>query len=386
MPVAIAPGPINLAAVIPRRFNARTLALVAVAVSLGGALTGAEPAPPPGVASGVAAPPAPKAAKSTTTIPKERRLVPITVLSAYGSQFLLNGQPTFLYGISYYGALGASRETVRRDLADMRRHHFNWIRVWATWAAFENDVSAVDAEGHPRDEYLARLKAIVIECDRRRMVVDVTLSRGNGVTGPPRLQSLEAQRQAVKTIVETLRPWRNWYLDLSNERNIKDKRYTSLEELQELRELVRQLDPKRLVTASHAGDLTRSDVGKYVKSVKLDFLSPHRPRGEGSTAQTGAKVTEWQEELKRVGRLAPVHLQEPFRRGFGAWEPKAEDFVQDALAARKAGAAGWCFHNGDERARPDGQPRRSFDLREQRLFEQLDEQELRAIRLLEREF
>ena len=34
------------------------------------------------------------------------------------------------------------------------------------------------------------------------------------------------------------------------------------------------------------------------------------------------------------------------------------------------GAAGWCFHNGDERAAKDGRPRRSFDLREKRLFEE----------------
>lgn len=41
-------------------------------------------------------------------------------------------------------------------------------------------------------------------------------------------------------------------------------------------------------------------------------------------------------------------------------------------------AAGWCFHNGDQRERPDGRPRRSFDLRETSLMEQLDEIE-RAI-------
>ena len=53
-----------------------------------------------------------------------------TVLSTQDSQFTLNGKPAFLYGISYYGALGASEETVRRDLADMKRHGFNWLRVW----------------------------------------------------------------------------------------------------------------------------------------------------------------------------------------------------------------------------------------------------------------
>jgi hypothetical protein len=46
------------------------------------------------------------------------------------------------------------------------------------------------------------------------------------------------------------------------------------------------------------------------------------------------------------------------------------------------GAAGWCFHNGDARDGPDSQPRRSFDLRDKRLFDQFDEQEHRAVDLL----
>jgi hypothetical protein len=52
-------------------------------------------------------------------------------------------------------------------------------------------------------------------------------------------------------------------------------------------------------------------------------------------------------------------------------------------SARTAGgASGWCWHNGDNRAAKDGQPRRSFYLREQRLFAQLDEEERRALPLL----
>ncbi|MFW6154907.1 MAG: hypothetical protein ACOC95_06800 [Planctomycetota bacterium] len=47
------------------------------------------------------------------------------------------------------------------------------------------------------------------------------------------------------------------------------------------------------------------------------------------------------------------------------------------LGAIEGGAAGWCFHNGDNRARDDGRPRRSFDMSdgEGRLFDQLDAEE-----------
>src|SRR5689334_20572062 len=73
----------------------------------------------------------------------EEPKAPATRLGVKGPAFTLNGDPTFLLGISYYGGLGASDETIERDLADVKKHGFNWIRVWATWAAFENDVSAV---------------------------------------------------------------------------------------------------------------------------------------------------------------------------------------------------------------------------------------------------
>ena len=150
-----------------------------------------------------------------------------TTLGISDARFTLNGKVTFLYGMSYYGALGASEEFVRRDLDEIQRGGFNWIRVWANWRAFGADAAAVDGEGRPIAEGLQKLKWLVGECDRRGMVVDVSLSRANGVSGPPRLQTLEAHRRAVETLVGAFKPWRNWYLDLSNERNIQDKRFTA---------------------------------------------------------------------------------------------------------------------------------------------------------------
>ena len=115
-------------------------------------------------------------------------------------------------------------------------------------------------------------------CDRLGLVVDVTLSRGNGTTGPPRLQTLEAHRRAVETLTNTLRSLPNWYLDLANERNIKDRRFTSFADLKVLRERVRELDPGRLVTSSNAGDMSRDELREYLQTVRVDFVTPHRPR------------------------------------------------------------------------------------------------------------
>lgn len=314
------------------------------------------------------------------------RHLPSSILGVRGSQFTVNGTPTFLAGISYYGALGAPEEFIRLDLEDARRAGFNWIRIWATWGSFSNDVSAVDGEGRPRDEFLSRLGRIVRYCEERGMLVDISLSRGNGVSGSPRLQTLGAHLRAVETLVTVLKPSRNWYLDLSNERNIRDKRFTSFDDLKLLRRRVRELDPDRLVTASHAGDLTRDDMREYLRAVGVDFLAPHRPRDAGSANETSRLTKFYLDAMQDLGHVAPLHYQEPFRRGFGKYEPLAADFVTDARNAKESGAAGWCFHNGDTRAAADGRPRRSFDLRDKRLFDALDAEERKAVEDLRQVF
>ncbi len=303
-----------------------------------------------------------------------------TELGIDKSAFTLDARPTFLLGASYYGALGASEDFIRRDLDDLERHGFNWIRVWATWTAFTNDVSAVDSDGKAREPFLGKLAWLVGECDRRGMVVDITLTRGDGPAGQTHLATFPAHQRAVETLVGALKPHRNWYLDLANERNIRDARFVSVDELRRLREAVKRLDPARLVTASHAGgDLAESDVRKYLLDAQLDFLAPHRPRERGSAAETEAKTKEALAWMQALGRIVPILYQEPFRRGYGGWQPGAGDFAADLAGARQGGAAGWCWHNGDTRGSSDGEPRRSFDLRQRRLFDQLDDQERRFL-------
>src|SRR3954466_6164944 len=178
-----------------------------------------------------------------------------TQLGIKGAQFTLDGKPAFLYGISYYGGLGAPEEFVQRDLDDIQRNNFNWIRVWVTWAAFNTNLSAVNVvDGKPRQPFFGRLQHLISECDRRGVIVDVTIGKGDGLP-PDRLDNQEKHRRVVATLVGELKPFRNWYLDLSNERNIRDQRHTSIEELKQLREDVRQQDPLRLVTASSGTDI-----------------------------------------------------------------------------------------------------------------------------------
>lgn len=304
-----------------------------------------------------------------------------TELGIRGTRFTINRKPAFLLGISYYGGLGASPEHLSADIDRIQRSGFNWIRVWAAWSAFGGDVSVFDSAGRVRPEYMDRLERILRVCDRRGLVVDVTITRG-GVFG---VLDQRAHEIAAETLVTRLRVYRNWYLDLANERNIHDSRYVSFDELSRLQRLVRNLDPRRLLTASHGGDLSREDVHAYLSAAKVDFLCPHRPREENSAARPEETTRQLMRWMREEGRVIPVHYQEPFRRGYGAWSPAVADYLEDYKGARRGGAAGWCFHNGSQRDAKDGRPRRSFDLREQRLFDQLDAVELRVTDELSRD-
>lgn len=303
-----------------------------------------------------------------------------TALGIDGTRFTVNGRPEFLVGISYYAGLGAEDAVLRGDLATIKQDGFRWLRVWATCDFYDNDVSAVDGAGNRREPFLSRLKRLVDSCDRQGLIVDVTLTRGNGAT--PHLATLADLDRAVETIVSVLKPYRNWYLDLANERNVGDKRFVSFEELRTLRETARRLDPERLVTASQGSDIGKDELHDYLLTAKVDFVCPHRPRDPKSPAQTEAKTRELLAWMQEIGRVVPVHYQEPLRRGYMDWQPRAEEFLADLRGAKAGGAEGWCFHNGGTRGVKDGRPRRSFDLRDGSLFAQLDVEERRFVALL----
>src|SRR5258706_13333619 len=76
-----------------------------------------------------------------------------------GKLFTVDGRSVFLLGCSYYSGIGAGEERLKNDLQELRNCGFNWIRVWGTWSAYGNDVSAVDGKsGKLRAEEFARLK------------------------------------------------------------------------------------------------------------------------------------------------------------------------------------------------------------------------------------
>ncbi|MGC9318649.1 MAG: hypothetical protein ACP5KN_11530 [Armatimonadota bacterium] len=281
-----------------------------------------------------------------------------TELSIDGTRFLLDGQPAFLTGISYYAGLARTPELMARDLDDLRELGVNWLRVWATWDRHQTQ-PALDEGGAGVEPAMSALRDLVRLADERGMVVDVTLHRG-GV-----LKTQQSHLAAVRTISRELLPWRNVYIDVANERDVGDARFVSVEECRELRDAIREIDARRLVTASCV--LRSSEaLAEFIDTTHADLIAPHLGRGPEDPARTEALVARYLAWMQEIGRSVPVHLQEPFRRDYGSWQPEAEDFLTDLRGAIEGGAAGWCLHNGDNRMTDDRRPRRSFDLRPDR--------------------
>ncbi|MHB0999363.1 MAG: cellulase family glycosylhydrolase [Armatimonadota bacterium] len=289
-----------------------------------------------------------------------------------GRFFKVDKTPVFLCGISYYGAMSISTPSfVTKDLADMKRDGINWIRVWAYWNAGGFDVSVTDREGKIREPYMSRLKRLIRECNRRNMIVDVTITRGDA----PFPGSQEQHLKCAKTLARELLPYRNVYIDIGNERDIRDARYVSYDDMGALISAIKEIDPKRLCTASGVPS-SRDDLRKYIDTGHCDFICPHLGREEGSALKTAGRVSEMIGWMQELNVRVPIHLQEPFRRGYTSYEPVESDFLTDAKGAKNAEAAGWCFHNGSMRSKTE-RPYRSFLMNDQegRLYDQLDEVE-----------
>ena len=295
-------------------------------------------------------------------------------ISADGRHFTINGVPTFLNGISYYAGLSANSTFVTKDLDDIKARHLNWIRVWTFWGdGKDGSFAALTREGEVREPYMGRLKSLIEECNKRELIVDVTMSHGNEPAPGDQTQHLAC----AKTLAKELKPYRNVYIDVSNERDVGDARFVSVEDVGKLITAIKSIDPTRICTASGTPG-SRDDLGKFLTVGKLDFIATHLGRDPGDPAKTVGRVREFIGWMKQLGRRVPIHLQEPFRRGYTpGWEPAVDDYFRDCTGAKIADAAGWCLHNGSNRNSSDHKPQRSFRMTDAdgRLFDQLDEVE-----------
>ncbi len=304
-------------------------------------------------------------------------------ISADGRYFTLDGVPTYLNGVSYYGATSITTASFRTaDLDDMVADGFNWIRVWGHWqwpSGTGEDVSVLTYNGQVREPYMTRLKALITECNSRGIIVDVSLNRdadGNWVGARTQADHIAC----VQTLATQLLSYRNVYIDVANERDVGDDRYVSLSECGQLIDAIHAIDAGRLCTASGV-PTSQTDLANYRNVGKLQFITPHLCRDSGCAAQTIGTVNNYNTWMTNLGWRIPIHLQEPFRRGYTTYNPVEDDFLRDCNGGKLAGAAGWCLHNG---ANGTGAPYRSFLMSDAqgRLYAQWDSVEVNVTNTL----
>lgn len=314
---------------------------------------------------------------SSSAVPGEQEEGVTLGISSDGKFFTLNGTPTFLNGVSYYGAQSISSSSFRiMDLDDMVADGFNWIRVWVFWSYGNQDVSVIAPNGAIRNPYMDRLKTLIDECNKRKIIVDVSMTRGHH----PFPENQAEHLACARTLANELKMYRNVYIDVSNERDVQDARHVPLNDVGGLITTIKAIDPDRLCTASSVPTSAR-DLSDHARVGRCDFICPHLPRHQGSATQTIQTVREYIEWMEQQNFRIPIHLQEPFRRGYAGYNPVADDFLRDCTGAKIAGAAGWCFHNGSDKVSQDKRPFRCFLMTdsEGRLYSQWDavEQQVR---------
>lgn len=295
-------------------------------------------------------------------------------ISTDGKWFTLDGTPTYLLGVSYYGAQTITTADFRtQDLDDMVARGFNWIRIFARWNTERDgtgiDVSVVEKSGSVREPYMTRLKTLIAECNNRGMIVDVTMSRA-------RVDSNQQLMDVWMTLANQLAPYRNVYFDIANESDNAD-RFVSYSFMGQIVTAIKAIDPGRLCTASRV-PTDADDLEDLYLVGKGDFACPHLCRGEGCSAETLATVKQYVGWMNQRSFRIPVHLQEPFNRDYehSSYDPQTTDYYRDCGGAKLAEAGGWCLHNG---AWPP-HAYRSFKMTddEGRLFAQFDSVETAA--------
>ncbi len=278
--------------------------------------------------------------------------------------FSYDGVETFVLAASYYGGCAAAEATVTSDLGGLAALGFNNVRVWVTWGAPSDVAAVLRGDGSLAAGPLGRLRFLLETARGLGMSVDVTFGYGTpGISD----RGFDSYRRAMEALTLELLAYRNAWFDLGNERDVGDARYLSVEQVRDLALAVRALDPARLVTASGGGSTGEGAAASWIElyaTANLDFATPHFSRDADWAAQTEARTTVMRDLLLAAGWDRPIYLQEEARRGYAGADWPKEDFLVAVAGARRAGAAGWCFHTDA-----------GFDLVAGTFFDQLDDVE-----------
>jgi hypothetical protein len=305
--------------------------------------------------------PLPTATQTPTPVPTVQPTATPTPVETYltiqGDRFAVNGTPTFLAGVSYYGALagGCSIEEIREDIDYFIASGLTWARIWVGWN-HTTQGGSIWWQGQPIPAKAEKLHQILNYANRHGFVLDLTGTYCPigypGATCDTEPWNTEVQVRDFWVYMATeFKQYRNWYADIANEHDVM--RAFIPEDVRMVRDAIKAIDPDRLVTCSgnQAGDF---------QAEGIDFFSPHLGRG----------FEAWRRTCPFLERTLPVlnghgiNLQEPFRNGYFSDNYLAADFCKDVSEAIRCGAMAWCFHTAA-----------GFDMTNARFRDRLDSEE-----------
>lgn len=264
-----------------------------------------------------------------------------TRLAIVGDLFSINGTPTFLLGVSYFDA----RDWKQSDIDTLATRGFNNIRIWMEngsgklWKRWH-----LEPDGRLNDP--VGLLELIRYCSAKGITVEVTILdwESSPLSTNPEL--------AVDNTVTLLKNEPNVFYDICNEHTHGSGTYASHTLIRSYRNRSKSIQQSQVVTASGccghlmgpSDQAIGADLREDVTTALLDFVGPHMPRTSDWSSKTGIRVKSVKRYLASIDRSIPVFLQEEARRRHSSLNPSAAEFLEAAVKARDAGAAGWIFH------------------------------------------
>lgn len=274
--------------------------------------------------------------------------LPLNAITIKDGQFIQDGKPEFLLGLSYFDGLSASPKILQSDLNYFGERGFNALRVWANWyAEFQpHTAGLLEPEGAVNPEMMNRLQRMIVAANKKGFVIKLTFSRH-----PMEEVPFSNYKNGILSVVKAIKDAQNVLLDLQNETDHCGKKgdpdclgHLSLAQVLELRNAIKDIDPNRIVTASWGGG-DAQDYKSFLEQTKVDFIATHGPPRKPDWAEKTA--VELKLARSQLNSDIPILFDEPSRcdKGVDCKDPSAaQQFLMAAQNAKRAGAAGWFFH------------------------------------------
>jgi len=265
-------------------------------------------------------------------------------LSIQGDRFAIDGSPRFIVFISYFAAMNAVNVTA--DMKYLRSKGFDGVRIWPNLNT--GPVQLMRADGSLRPDGLSTLRFILDRARDERLVVDVSFTAEH-------VAGLDAARfrDGILATTSELRDYDNLLFDIQNETNVYGPFGKSLgaSDVTSIRAGIKSIHSSRIVTASVSSNDTPAFTSDFAARTGLDVAAYHDART--SQFYVLSHVQSIVDDLKRSGR--PAYLQEPMptRYVYFPVSFSSDNYREQMISAKRAGAAAWCFHTNIQGDNPD---------------------------------